>query len=90
MWFRRLRANHCESVHARCCIAVCLLYKHAFNSLITDVCCVSVQVSTIEELIKDKKAILAKIENQPLRRCGIPDPFKGSPQVLGKVCVCVY
>ncbi len=52
-------------------------------------CCVSVQVSTIEALIKDKKAILTRIENQPLRRCGIPDPFKGSPQVLGKVCVCL-
>uniref|UniRef100_A0A673LB61 Structural maintenance of chromosomes flexible hinge domain-containing protein 1-like n=1 Tax=Sinocyclocheilus rhinocerous TaxID=307959 RepID=A0A673LB61_9TELE len=29
--------------------------------------------------------ILTKIENQPLRKCGISDPFKGSPQVLGKV-----
>uniref|UniRef100_A0A672P472 Structural maintenance of chromosomes flexible hinge domain containing 1 n=1 Tax=Sinocyclocheilus grahami TaxID=75366 RepID=A0A672P472_SINGR len=31
--------------------------------------------------------ILTKIENQPLRKCGISDPFKGSPQVLGKVCI---
>ncbi|KAF4110537.1 hypothetical protein G5714_007568 [Onychostoma macrolepis] len=42
-------------------------------------------VSKIEKVINDKKAILTKIENQPLRKCGIPDPFKGSPQVLGKV-----
>uniref|UniRef100_A0A672P6A9 Structural maintenance of chromosomes flexible hinge domain containing 1 n=1 Tax=Sinocyclocheilus grahami TaxID=75366 RepID=A0A672P6A9_SINGR len=44
-------------------------------------------VSTIEKVINDKKAILTKIENQPLRKCGISDPFKGSPQVLGKVCI---
>uniref|UniRef100_A0A8C1EUT2 Structural maintenance of chromosomes flexible hinge domain containing 1 n=1 Tax=Cyprinus carpio carpio TaxID=630221 RepID=A0A8C1EUT2_CYPCA len=31
------------------------------------------------------KAILTKIENQPRRKCSISDPFKGSPQVLGKV-----
>uniref|UniRef100_A0A8C2GJH6 Structural maintenance of chromosomes flexible hinge domain containing 1 n=1 Tax=Cyprinus carpio TaxID=7962 RepID=A0A8C2GJH6_CYPCA len=29
--------------------------------------------------------ILTKIENQPRRKCSISDPFKGSPQVLGKV-----
>uniref|UniRef100_A0A671KAI2 Structural maintenance of chromosomes flexible hinge domain-containing protein 1-like n=1 Tax=Sinocyclocheilus anshuiensis TaxID=1608454 RepID=A0A671KAI2_9TELE len=31
------------------------------------------------------KAILTKMENQPRRKCSIPDPFKGSPKVLGKV-----
>uniref|UniRef100_A0A672NNC2 Structural maintenance of chromosomes flexible hinge domain containing 1 n=1 Tax=Sinocyclocheilus grahami TaxID=75366 RepID=A0A672NNC2_SINGR len=31
------------------------------------------------------KAILTKMENQPQRKCSIPDPFKGSPKVLGKV-----
>uniref|UniRef100_A0A671KCE0 Structural maintenance of chromosomes flexible hinge domain-containing protein 1-like n=1 Tax=Sinocyclocheilus anshuiensis TaxID=1608454 RepID=A0A671KCE0_9TELE len=29
--------------------------------------------------------ILTKMENQPRRKCSIPDPFKGSPKVLGKV-----
>ncbi|XP_059395011.1 structural maintenance of chromosomes flexible hinge domain-containing protein 1 [Carassius carassius] len=42
-------------------------------------------VSTIEKVIHDKKAILTNIENQPRRKCSISDPFKGSPQVLGKV-----
>uniref|UniRef100_A0A673GZ29 Structural maintenance of chromosomes flexible hinge domain-containing protein 1-like n=1 Tax=Sinocyclocheilus rhinocerous TaxID=307959 RepID=A0A673GZ29_9TELE len=29
--------------------------------------------------------ILTKMDNQPQRKCSIPDPFKGSPKVLGKV-----
>uniref|UniRef100_A0A671K946 Structural maintenance of chromosomes flexible hinge domain-containing protein 1-like n=1 Tax=Sinocyclocheilus anshuiensis TaxID=1608454 RepID=A0A671K946_9TELE len=47
--------------------------------------CVSVQVSAIDKVINGKKAILTKMENQPRRKCSIPDPFKGSPKVLGKV-----
>lgn len=42
-------------------------------------------VSEIEDLINAKKAILTKMENQPRRKCTVPDPFRGSPQVLGKV-----
>uniref|UniRef100_A0A8C2FFZ1 Structural maintenance of chromosomes flexible hinge domain containing 1 n=1 Tax=Cyprinus carpio TaxID=7962 RepID=A0A8C2FFZ1_CYPCA len=39
----------------------------------------------IDKVINDKKAILTKMENQPRRKCNIPDPFRGNPQVLGKV-----
>ncbi|KAI4890516.1 hypothetical protein NFI96_011443 [Prochilodus magdalenae] len=42
-------------------------------------------VSAIEELIAQKKAELEKIQNKPCRKCTIPDPFKGSPDVLGKI-----
>ncbi|XP_026071477.1 structural maintenance of chromosomes flexible hinge domain-containing protein 1-like isoform X1 [Carassius auratus] len=42
-------------------------------------------VSAIDKVINGKKAILTKMENQPRRKCSISDPFKGSPQVLGKV-----
>uniref|UniRef100_A0A673GZ20 Structural maintenance of chromosomes flexible hinge domain-containing protein 1-like n=1 Tax=Sinocyclocheilus rhinocerous TaxID=307959 RepID=A0A673GZ20_9TELE len=35
--------------------------------------------------INGKKEILTKMDNQPQRKCSIPDPFKGSPKVLGKV-----
>ncbi|XP_009301910.2 structural maintenance of chromosomes flexible hinge domain-containing protein 1 isoform X1 [Danio rerio] len=42
-------------------------------------------VSEIEDLINAKKANLTKMENQPRRKCTVPDPFRGSPQVLGKV-----
>ncbi|XP_016325193.1 structural maintenance of chromosomes flexible hinge domain-containing protein 1-like isoform X2 [Sinocyclocheilus anshuiensis] len=42
-------------------------------------------VSAIDKVINGKKAILTKMENQPRRKCSIPDPFKGSPKVLGKV-----
>ncbi|XP_016099444.1 structural maintenance of chromosomes flexible hinge domain-containing protein 1 [Sinocyclocheilus grahami] len=42
-------------------------------------------VSAIDKVINGKKAILTKMENQPQRKCSIPDPFKGSPKVLGKV-----
>ncbi|XP_051755172.1 structural maintenance of chromosomes flexible hinge domain-containing protein 1 [Ctenopharyngodon idella] len=41
--------------------------------------------SAIEKVINAKKAILTKMEIQPRRKCSIPDPFKGSPHVLGKV-----
>lgn len=49
--------------------------------------CVSVQLPAIDKVINGKKAILTKMENQPRRKCNIPDPFKGNPQVLGKVCL---
>lgn len=42
-------------------------------------------VSAIENAINAKKAILDKMENQHRRKCSIPDPFKDSPHVLGKV-----
>ncbi|XP_059374115.1 structural maintenance of chromosomes flexible hinge domain-containing protein 1-like isoform X2 [Carassius carassius] len=42
-------------------------------------------VSAIDKVINGKKAILTKMENQHRRKCSISDPFKGSPQVLGKV-----
>uniref|UniRef100_A0AAY5E846 SMC hinge domain-containing protein n=1 Tax=Electrophorus electricus TaxID=8005 RepID=A0AAY5E846_ELEEL len=39
----------------------------------------------IEDLIAQKKAELERIQNQPRRKCTMPDPFKGSPDVLGKI-----
>ncbi|XP_051523356.1 structural maintenance of chromosomes flexible hinge domain-containing protein 1-like isoform X2 [Myxocyprinus asiaticus] len=42
-------------------------------------------VSAIENVINVKKATLNKIEDQPRRKCTIPDPFKGIPEVLGKI-----
>ncbi|XP_056603015.1 structural maintenance of chromosomes flexible hinge domain-containing protein 1 [Triplophysa dalaica] len=42
-------------------------------------------VAAVENAIDVKKAILTKMENQHRRICTIPDPFKGSPDVLGKV-----
>ncbi|XP_073691670.1 structural maintenance of chromosomes flexible hinge domain-containing protein 1-like [Garra rufa] len=42
-------------------------------------------VSAIDKIIKNKKAVLSRIEGLPRRKCSIPDPFKGSPNVLGKV-----
>lgn len=47
-------------------------------------------VSSIENLINAKKAILTKMKNQPRRKCSIPDPFKGNPHVLGKVAHLAY
>lgn len=51
---------------------------------------VCVQVSAIDKIMNGKKAILTRIENQPRRKCDISDPFKGSPHVLGKVCIFLY
>uniref|UniRef100_A0A4W4DSS6 SMC hinge domain-containing protein n=1 Tax=Electrophorus electricus TaxID=8005 RepID=A0A4W4DSS6_ELEEL len=41
--------------------------------------------SAVEDLIAQKKAELERIQNQPRRKCTMPDPFKGSPDVLGKI-----
>ncbi|XP_066536910.1 structural maintenance of chromosomes flexible hinge domain-containing protein 1 [Hoplias malabaricus] len=41
--------------------------------------------SSAECLIAQKKADLEKIQSKPYRKCTIPDPFKGSPDVLGKI-----
>ncbi|XP_072544127.1 structural maintenance of chromosomes flexible hinge domain-containing protein 1 [Salminus brasiliensis] len=42
-------------------------------------------VSAIESLIAQKKAALERIQNAPRRKCTMPDPFKDSPDVLGKI-----
>lgn len=42
-------------------------------------------IKAIENAINVKKNILTKIENQHRRKCTISDPFKGSPDVLGKI-----
>ncbi|XP_036453720.1 structural maintenance of chromosomes flexible hinge domain-containing protein 1 [Colossoma macropomum] len=43
------------------------------------------KVSVIEDLISQKTADLDRIQNEPRRKCTMPDPFKGSPDVLGKI-----
>uniref|UniRef100_A0AAR2JQU3 SMC hinge domain-containing protein n=1 Tax=Pygocentrus nattereri TaxID=42514 RepID=A0AAR2JQU3_PYGNA len=42
-------------------------------------------VSVIEDLISKMEADLERIKNEPRRKCTMPDPFKGSPDVLGKI-----
>ncbi|XP_051997338.1 structural maintenance of chromosomes flexible hinge domain-containing protein 1 [Xyrauchen texanus] len=42
-------------------------------------------VSAIENVINGRKDHLKMMEEQPRRKCLIPDPFKGIPGVLGKV-----
>ncbi|XP_062850084.1 structural maintenance of chromosomes flexible hinge domain-containing protein 1 isoform X2 [Trichomycterus rosablanca] len=42
-------------------------------------------ISAVKTLIATKIADLERIENEPHRKCAIPDPFRGRPQVLGKV-----
>ena len=47
-------------------------------------------MSAIDALIRQKEAEMVSIKSQPRRSCSIPDPFRTSPDVLGKVCVCVF
>ncbi|XP_022533343.2 structural maintenance of chromosomes flexible hinge domain-containing protein 1 isoform X1 [Astyanax mexicanus] len=42
-------------------------------------------VSAVDSLIAEKKADMEKIQNAPRRKCTMPDSFKGSPDVLGKI-----
>uniref|UniRef100_A0A8B9H2U2 Structural maintenance of chromosomes flexible hinge domain containing 1 n=1 Tax=Astyanax mexicanus TaxID=7994 RepID=A0A8B9H2U2_ASTMX len=42
-------------------------------------------VSAVDSLIAQKKADMERIQNAPRRKCTMPDPFKGSPDVLGKI-----
>ncbi|XP_076829513.1 structural maintenance of chromosomes flexible hinge domain-containing protein 1 isoform X2 [Brachyhypopomus gauderio] len=41
--------------------------------------------SAVEGLMAQKKVDLERILSQPRRKCTMPDPFKGSPDVLGKI-----
>uniref|UniRef100_A0A8B9H856 Structural maintenance of chromosomes flexible hinge domain containing 1 n=1 Tax=Astyanax mexicanus TaxID=7994 RepID=A0A8B9H856_ASTMX len=41
--------------------------------------------TVIDSLIAQKKADMERIQNAPRRKCTMPDPFKGSPDVLGKI-----
>uniref|UniRef100_A0A8B9H4E5 Structural maintenance of chromosomes flexible hinge domain containing 1 n=1 Tax=Astyanax mexicanus TaxID=7994 RepID=A0A8B9H4E5_ASTMX len=40
---------------------------------------------SVDSLIAQKKADMERIQNAPRRKCTMPDPFKGSPDVLGKI-----
>ncbi|KAF5895762.1 structural maintenance of chromosomes flexible hinge domain-containing protein 1, partial [Clarias magur] len=42
-------------------------------------------VASVEGLVAQVTADLERIKNQPRRKCTIPDPFRGSQDVLGKV-----
>ncbi|KAM9500750.1 structural maintenance of chromosomes flexible hinge domain-containing protein 1 isoform 1-T1 [Clarias gariepinus] len=42
-------------------------------------------VASVEGLVAKVTADLERIKNQPRRKCTIPDPFRGSQDVLGKV-----
>ncbi|XP_031439419.1 structural maintenance of chromosomes flexible hinge domain-containing protein 1 isoform X2 [Clupea harengus] len=42
-------------------------------------------MSAIDALIRQKEAEMVSIKSQPRRSCSIPDPFRTSPDVLGKV-----
>ncbi|KAL2085320.1 hypothetical protein ACEWY4_018640 [Coilia grayii] len=42
-------------------------------------------MSEIDALISQRKAEMEQIKRQPRRVCSIPDPFRTSPDVLGKV-----
>ncbi|XP_030635022.1 structural maintenance of chromosomes flexible hinge domain-containing protein 1 [Chanos chanos] len=41
--------------------------------------------SAVKAVISQKQAALERIKSQPRRKCTMPDPFRGSPNVLGKI-----
>ncbi|XP_076146562.1 structural maintenance of chromosomes flexible hinge domain-containing protein 1 isoform X2 [Alosa pseudoharengus] len=47
--------------------------------------CTFSTISAIGDLINQKRAEMEHIKRQPRRTCSVPDPFRTSPDVLGKV-----
>uniref|UniRef100_A0A8B9H6L9 Structural maintenance of chromosomes flexible hinge domain containing 1 n=1 Tax=Astyanax mexicanus TaxID=7994 RepID=A0A8B9H6L9_ASTMX len=59
----------------------------AGNRTLLDSLCLKIMVSFLEVCIylALRKADMERIQNAPRRKCTMPDPFKGSPDVLGKI-----
>ncbi|CAL8313788.1 unnamed protein product [Merluccius merluccius] len=51
-----------------------------------DVCLNPRQVLHVEAAIREQTAVCSRLSSEPRRTCAIADPFRGTHDVLGKVC----